>query len=250
MEPRFVAGHPAIRVGRTLVVSDLHIGIERDFRMSGINLLSQTGRMLSRLEGLIKSAKARRLVVIGDVKHRVPGTSWQEEREVPAFFRNLSERVEVEIVPGNHDGGIARLVPKGVKVHTPEGFVEGRIYFSHGHAWPSDSVLEAESIIIGHTQPQVEIRDSLGYRWVEPVWLRARIPGEKLAKRYRKRAGDKNLIVMPAFNEFAGGMPVNRPSEKRFISPILGLAETGKAGIYLLDGTYLGQLSSITKHST
>ena len=250
MEPRFVAGHPAIRIGRILVVSDLHIGIEHEFRRSGINLLSQTDRMLSRLEKLIRIAKAGKLIVIGDVKHKVPGTSWQEEREIPAFFRKLAGMVRVEIVPGNHDDGIANLVPREVKVHPSEGFLEGCVYLSHGHSWPSESVLKAEHVIIGHTQPQVEIRDSLGYRWADPVWVKANIPGKSLAKRYKRESGDKNLIVIPAFNEFAGGMPVNRESGKRFISPVLGLAEMKKAGIYLLDGTYLGRLSSIIKHST
>jgi putative SbcD/Mre11-related phosphoesterase len=251
MEPRFVTGKPALLLGKTLVVSDLHIGIEHEYRQSGINLLSQTGRMLARLEELIGRTKADRLVVIGDVKHKVPGTSFQEEREIPAFFRRLSGRARVEIVPGNHDDNISRLVPPEVRVHPSEGALFGDAYLSHGHTWPSPDVLKAGAVIVGHTQPQVEIRDSLGYRWVEPVWVKASIPGEPLGKRYGHPTGaagdggERELIVLPAFNEFAGGMPVNRPSGKRFISPLLGLADMDRAGIYLLDGTYLGELASI-----
>ncbi len=250
MEPMFVAGHPAIRIGKTLVVSDLHIGIEREFRKSGINLLSQTRRMLERLGRLIGMTGARKLVVIGDVKHKVPGASWQEEREIPAFFSSLLEKVSVEVVPGNHDDRIRDLVPPGVKIHPSEGFLFGESYLFHGHTWPGKDAVKARYIVTGHTQPQVEIRDSLGYRWVDPVWVKAYVSANKLGKKCRSETSDKELIIMPAFNEFAGGMPVNRKSEKRFISPVLRIADMEKSRVFLLDGTYLGTLSRIMAGSS
>ena len=264
MDIRFITGEPALTVGRTLFLADIHVGIEHEFRKSGLNMPSQTPVLLSRIESLLQKTRARRLVLIGDIKHKVPGVSWQEEREVPVFLRKLSEKAELYLVPGNHDGKIEEFIPKGVKIFPMEGGTitgtEPLVYASHGHAWPDPSFLRAEYLLISHSHPQVEFRDRLGYRWGERIWIRGKLDPAKIREKYPDakvlREGAvapsvhrlPELIVMPAFNTLSGGIPVNRKAKDekdRHISPILRSAKLKTSGVYMLDGTYLGELGKI-----
>jgi putative SbcD/Mre11-related phosphoesterase len=247
---KFVTGEPALLAGKTLFAADIHVGIEHEYRKSGLNMPSQTEKLLSRIESLLKKTKASRLVLIGDIKHKVPGISWQEEREVPVFLQRLAEKTEVHVVPGNHDGGIAEFIPKGVKLYPMQGALFGNIYASHGHTWPEPSFLKAEYFIMSHSHPQVEFRDRLGYRWGERIWIRASLDQKKIREKYKGAGKLPELIVMPAFNPLSGGIPVNRKKqpqdiEKAHISPILKSAKMRTAKIYMLDGTYLGELGKL-----
>jgi len=269
--PLFVTGEPALVFGKILFIADIHIGIENEYRLSGLNMPSQTGKLLSRIESLLEKTKARKLVLIGDIKHKVPGISWQEEREVPAFLSRLAEKVEMHVVPGNHDGGIAKYIPRGVKLYPMAGMLFGKVYASHGHAWPEPSFLQAKYLVMSHSHPQVEFRDRLGYTWRERVWIRAGLDRKRLSEKYAKSlegarapSGHRlpELIVMPAFNPLSGGIPVNKKKPERKKeggtayaisgstfsperSPILKSAKMQPARIYMLDGTYLGRLGRI-----
>jgi len=253
MQVKFVTGEPALLCGKTLVISDLHMGIEYAYRKSGINLPSQSEKLVERIEKLLNKTRAKSLIFLGDVKHKVPGTSWQEEKEIPGFLSHLLGRVKVEVTPGNHDGNLRNLLPRGVKLHPSSGFLFGDFYFSHGHTWPDPKFLKAKHLVIGHSQPMIEFRDKLGYRWLEPVWVRTNLLRKKVSKRYKgSRGSSENLpriIIMPAFNEFAGGVALNRKinieRKREFISPILKFADMKKAEVLLLDGTFLGELGKI-----
>ncbi|HJW97038.1 MAG TPA: metallophosphoesterase [archaeon] len=294
MDLKFLTGEPALLAGRTLFVADIHVGIEHEFRKSGLNMPSQTQNLLSRIESLLENTHARRLVLIGDIKHKVPGISWQETREVPVFLQRLAEKAELHVVPGNHDGRIAEFVPKGVKLYPMEGsliqdkgIVAGRrngerrrpqtpsnkrspsieplVYVCHGHAWPDPAFLQAKYLIMSHSHPQVEFRDRLGYTWRERIWIRAALDSKKIREKYPAAKSIPELIVMPAFNPLSGGIPVNRkkrPEEQHRKeggtthigsgstfsperSPILKSAKMKTAKIYMLDGTYLGELGKL-----
>ena len=231
---------------KTLVVTDLHVGIEYEFFKNGIKLPSQTEKMLERLEKLINETGAKRLIILGDLKHKVPGSSFQEEREIPYFLNRLKQLTKVEIVPGNHDPGLEKYIPEGVKLHENEGIREGNIYFTHGHTWPNKSMLKAKTIVSGHSHPQFEFRDKLGYRWVEPAWVRAQLNKSKVKRRYKSEPEHKQeIILIPPFNSFSGGYPVNRKDSqvgksKEFLGPVAKLI-SGKKKLYLLDGTFLGE---------
>jgi hypothetical protein len=253
MDPiRFLTGEPALQIGKSLVVADLHLGIEREFYQSGIKFPSQTEKIAKRMDGLIKETKAERLVILGDVKHKVPGISIQEMREVPEFLNHLSEKAKVDIVAGNHDGGLEKFAPPQVRIHPGSGFALDGIYFSHGHAWPGGEFLSCSHIIIGHQHPFIEFRDRLGYRFREPVWVRGALDRDRLKERYKEIPGKlPELVIMPAFNELSGGAAINlrmdAESVRNFIGPVMKAADEKKLRIYLLDGTYLGSLPDLKK---
>jgi putative SbcD/Mre11-related phosphoesterase len=247
--PRFVTNEPALLIGRTLVVSDLHLGIEYEFYQSGIKVPSQTEKIQKRLDRLLDVTKAKALVFLGDTKHKVPGISYQETREIPELLDHFSGRVRVVCIMGNHDPGLEDLAPKGVEIRPTEGFLLGNVYLNHGHTWPGKDFLKAKFIVIGHLQPQIQFRNRLGYVWREHVWARTSLNKDKLKKRYGKVRNLPELIIMPAFNPFAGGLTLNKKGifeeRDKHNGPIVKTADTKKAKIYLLDGTYLGELKGL-----
>ena len=249
---RFVAGSPAALLGTTLIVADLHLGIEAAFSRQGIRMPSSTVPLKNQLLSLIKKTRARELVILGDVKHKVPGTSFQEELELPHVFAGFP--VPVTVTPGNHDPGLERLAPE-VVVSPSTGFkkvVGGHaVYLSHGHTWPPKSALSCETIVIGHVHPQVEFRDSIGKVWAEPVWVRASLNRKKLEEKYGKLSGVlPQLIIVPSFNTLTGSVPLNRTGKRlppEPIGPLVKCAEMERAEMSLLDGTYLGKLKLLKK---
>ncbi len=252
MEPVFVTNEPALvfenRGERILIVSDLHIGIENEYYQRSMRIPSQTRGMVKRLERLVQETRADRLVILGDIKHKVPGISRQELRELPEFFGRFNGRVKVDVVPGNHDSGIRDWLPEGVRLHKSSGFRIGDLFLVHGHGWPPESFTKAKFVVTGHSHPQIEFRDKLGYRWSEPVWLRAKLKTELMKKRYKQATGFPEIIVMPCFNNLSGGMAVNRkpdPGQKQFLGPLLRRIHNKTAKVYMLDGVFLGELGKL-----
>ncbi|MDY0246661.1 MAG: metallophosphoesterase, partial [Methanosarcina mazei] len=132
---------PALTATNTetsLVIADVHLGIEWDLYRSGINLPSRMKDRLDRILSYIQSVSPDRVVLLGDIKHNVPQVSWQEKDEIPCFLETLAEHAHVDILPGNHDGGIEFLFSgqKDIKVHSAKGAVLDGIGYFHGHTWP------------------------------------------------------------------------------------------------------------------
>lgn len=249
---KFITGEPAALLpGRIVVIADLHLGAEYEMRKAGMAIPSQTTRLLKSTLELGKNARARKIIILGDVKHMVPGLTFQEKREVPYFLNALNREFDVEVVLGNHDGGIERLVPK-IKFHPSSGILVGDIYLSHGHTNPSTGFLRASHVLVGHNHPLIEFRDRLGYVWRERVWVRAELDVKAVQKfgsidgRAEPNVQLPELIVMPAYNDISGGRPLNSPEDdKVFMGPLARAAKSKDAKIYLLDGTYLGRLSAL-----
>jgi len=239
---------------RMLVVSDLHLGIEHELAEKGVSLPSQIPKIKAKLIELLKKQRVAQLLILGDVKHNVPVTSWQEWRELPEFFKDLAKLAKIDIVRGNHDGYLEGMVPREVAIHDPHGMVLGkrrRIGFMHGHTWPAPELLDVELIISGHNHPAIEFRDELGGRTVEPIWLRAKLCAKKFPKKLKPfiKRGMPELLVIPAFSELVGGAAVNRKIPRELIGPMFkaGAVKLDQAEAYLLDGTFLGRISQLRK---
>jgi metallophosphoesterase superfamily enzyme len=75
---------------------------------------------------------------------------------------------------------------------------------------------------------------------------------ETLQKRFGIRAATEEAFIMPSFNDFLGGRPVNEArgnklGSEELIVPVVRSAavNVGEAELFLLDGTYLGTLNQI-----
>ena len=243
MDIRPIPDHPALLADDALVVTDLHIGIEEELREKGVRVPSRAREMAAAILDLADRHDVARLIVLGDVKHLVPKMAGRERGDVYRFFTTVLERIPaVDIAAGNHDGQLRHILPKGVHFRPPHGFRLGEAGFCHGHAWPSKTVMEARTLVMGHNHPAVAFRDPRGHRQVLPCWVRA--PFRRSHAKYPKLP--KEAIVVPAFNELCGGVPVNDLRAK-FLGPLFhgGLVNTDAASIHLLDGTFLGRLAAL-----
>jgi len=251
---KFVVDYPALFIPEEniLVIADLHIGLESELYKSGIIIPPQAPKMQKQIERLIESTKVNRIVLLGDIKHIVPGMSFREEKEIPRMLDYIAQKIHVDVVPGNHDGDLKKILPKEINFHSTKGFKIGKYGFNHGHTWPSKELLTCDYLILGHNHPTIEFRDRLGYRLIERVWVKGKIIKEKMGEKYgidKKELGRLNLIIIPAFNELLGGSPLNsRPNEK-LLGPLLAnkFVNIDEMKAYLLDGTYLGSIGNLRR---
>lgn len=90
MEAYPIQGIPVLELtgGRSLIcVGDLHIGLENEMRCNGVHMPSQTFKMEQELISLAPGHDG--IILLGDIKHQVPGSSKQEYVEIPKFFTAL-----------------------------------------------------------------------------------------------------------------------------------------------------------------
>lgn len=228
-------------------VGDLHVGLESEMRAKGVHVPSRTHHMERELVAL--SDGRDRLVLLGDVKNKVPGSTHQEYAELPGFFRSMARHyARVDLVRGNHDTNIEEFLPDGIDVHPSTGFRIGNVGFAHGHTWPSPEVMAARTLVVGHNHPTVALEDSLGNISKEPCWVRLPVK-EGPHKRYVEVP--EEVIMVPAFNRSLGGSPVNLARGK-LLGPLFseGLVDIREGRVYLTDGIYLGTIGGLMVQST
>jgi uncharacterized protein len=230
----------------TLLISDLHLGLEKELAKKGFRLPPYSNRIMDRINSLTERYGANRIIVLGDVKHSIGKVEDIDWNVIPWFFETLLDVfASVEVVPGNHDGGIKSLLPGRVKVHPSDGMVIGteeRVGVTHGHSWPSQEVISCGRMVMGHSHFRYEMRDRFGGRSKEAVWLFAEYDVDRLLSKagYKGEETGKagELIVMPPFNNLVGGQAINAKGGFDF-GPVLssGTIDIADADIFLLDGT-------------
>lgn len=254
---------------RILLATDLHLGIEYELAKMGISIPFQTDRFLGEFMDLVREHRPDRVVILGDLKHGVPITSFQEKREIPRFFRTLLDEVErVDLVRGNHDANIQNLAPEEVEIHPSRGALFGdgfRVAALHGHAWPYPRLLDADLIVMGHNHPAVQLNTPLGVRFTRRAWVRGNLDPVRLAEALlgfeKVKVEDDPLatfeaafdtvirppqmVIMPTFNDLMGGLPVNAETPKSLLGPLFrsGAVDVEDFDVYLLDGAFMGKIS-------
>ena len=240
----------------------------------GVHLPSQMPKLLKRMLQLIDLCKPNCLIFLGDVKHTIANVQIEEWRDIPDFFEALTEKVSrIQIVLGNHDGNLEPLLPESVELLPPTGVALGNFGIFHGHTWPDPTLLGCRNLVVGHLHPTVAFYDPMGYRITRQVWVKAKFNSTLLARYVLRHAGVKvgadpvvllkkhfdvklrssQLVILPSFNDFLGGSPINKrgigeyKKFKEFIGPMLrsGTVDTDHAEVYLLDGTFLGSIHQL-----
>ncbi|TKX80176.1 metallophosphoesterase [Halorubrum sp. SD626R] len=267
-----VVGEPAAVADlgreRALLVADIHAGIEVGLRYErGVELDDRADERRERLCGLLAETDADRLVVLGDLAHRIAAPEGEEREELAALIRAVTDRVPMTLVEGNHDAGVAEAFADDLDVIGTGGSVigasdrgdgdsrsgTGGVGVLHGHTWPDPALCDADVVCMGHEHPQVRLEDAVGGSRVERAWLRGRLdPGAFVEGRGTGGDADAEsdatgdppeLVVFPAFNERSGGTWVNVDGQS-FLAPFLPDAlPAGDA--YLLNGTRLGDFRRI-----
>lgn len=250
MKIKFLTNFPALFLEKKkiLVVSDLHIGLEYELFQSGIIIPSQAEKFIKIIDDLLQRTRAKSLIILGDVKHKVPGISFREGREIPKFLEKMSKKVVIRITLGNHDTEIKEIAPKKVKIYSSRGFKLGKYGFFHGHAWPSKELMQCDYLFMGHVHPAIEFGDRFGYRALEQVWVDGKLEENLIKKRYKiKKVGKLRTIILPAFNHLLGGLALNKTVKEELIGPLLAnkLFDVDRAKVYLLDGTFLESIENL-----
>ena len=272
--------HPAalIKTGKakTLVIADPHLGWEMALRDKGIHVPSQAPKLLQKLVAVLSKYKPDLLMILGDVKYTVVAAEPGEWHDIPDFFTKLKNHVrEIAIVRGNHDANLEPLLPENINLLPATGTIVGDVGLFHGHKWPSPTLLKCKTLIMGHLHPVVVFRDLASFKITRQVWIKApcntaqlsttllqkhRIkiegtPEETMKKNYHFNPRTTQLFIMPSFNDFLGGRPINetKPRKKEqkptMIGPVLRseAVDLDNSEIYLLDGTYLGTLTHLKR---
>ena len=76
---------------------------------------------------------------------------------------------------------------------------------------------------------------------------------ETLKKHFGIKLKAKEILIMPSFNDFLGGRPINETRPRKeigseaLIGPVLRseAVDVDNSEIFLLDGTYLGTLNQL-----
>jgi putative SbcD/Mre11-related phosphoesterase len=230
----------------TLLVSDLHLGLEKEMAKKGFRIPSYSVKMVERIKNMAEEFKIDRVVILGDVKHTMGKVEDIDWGILPWFFETMLDLFPVvDVVPGNHDGSIRTLIPPRVRLHPSDGTVlgEGRskVGVAHGHAWPSESAIATGRLVIGHSHFKYEMEDKFGSRSRESVWIFAPYVIDDLlssAGFIPRKKGTGELVVMPPFNKMVGGQPINRGRSFEF-GPVLssGCVKLDGADVFMLDGT-------------
>ncbi|MEK6822634.1 MAG: metallophosphoesterase, partial [Nanoarchaeota archaeon] len=191
---------------KTLVLADLHIGIEDAMRREGVlvprqhykEVVRRVTAVLARCPGI------ERVVLNGDLKHEFGRISDQEWREVKRLIDVLrGGGREVVIVKGNHDVMLGPIA-KDKSVTVVGELKLGDILIVHGDVKPK-SLTGIKTIIIGHEHPTITLHDKAKAERFKCF----------LVTNYRF----KTLIVQPSFGPLTLGVDVLRGS---FLGPFLG----------------------------
>lgn len=202
-----------------LVIADLHLGKEYEYYKKGIKVPDIGKEMKSDILKIIKRKNIEELILLGDIKHNLPYTSYFEKLNLPKF---LDFDVPVKIIKGNHDGNIEEIVDNEV---VKSFKIEDRV-LTHGHI-----LINSKDLIMGHVHPVIEFIDSNGKITRLKCFLKLEEP--------------QNVIVLPSFNPVIEGVSVNKNQEipgPYFESERFNIKNFD---CYLLDGTYMGKVREI-----
>jgi uncharacterized protein len=246
VETKIVPSQPALILDgkkRNLVVSDLHIGFESSLVTNKIFIGKNTTILetINAIENIIDLENADSLILLGDVKSSIKSITKSEWEDVPKFFKKIMDKVDIILIPGNHDANIQKLVPEGVSLISSTGVVIENILLTHGHTMPSENFSHVDKIIMGHVHPVFFQEDSVlnGQR----VWISIKTKKQNI---FPSNSGEIEIIVVPSFNKYF--YATHKKQYKKSISPILEKIKTfSSARIVTLDGTIIGDESIINQ---
>ena len=241
---RIIDSEPALILEeekKNLVISDLHIGFEHRFssNKNTIRKNSSINEIISNVTNIIKKENPDRLILLGDVKSSIQSITNLEWKDVPYFFEEIKNSLEVILIPGNHDSNIDRLIPSEIIVSSSKGMILGDVLLTHGHTMPSNNYSNVNNIIMGHVHPVYFDENSLLNG--ERIWISIKTDKSEI---FTSTKGKINITIVPSFNPY---FYTNKKRHyKKSISPIIAkIKNKAIAKIVTLDGTIVGNESML-----
>jgi len=245
VQTKIVNSYPALIIEgqeKNLVITDLHIGFEGNLSQNNIFLGKNTtvNESIKEVEKILVKTKPDSLILLGDIKSGIKYITKTEWNTIPTFFETIKKRIDVTVIPGNHDANIEKLMPRGITLASSKGIVIENMLLTHGHTMPSENFSHVNKIIMGHIHPVFFEEKSLlnGKR----VWVSLKSKKQKI---FPSRAGELEIIILPSFNRYF--YATQKKFYKKSISPIIERMETLQAKIVDLDGTIIGNESLLSQ---
>ena len=239
---RIIDSEPALileEVKKNLVISDLHIGFEDKFSSNKIIIRknSSINEIISNVTKIIKKENPDTLILLGDIKSSIQTITKSEWRDIPYFFEEIKNSLDVILIPGNHDGNIDKLIPNDVTLISSKGMIIEDVLLTHGHTMPSENYSNVNNIIMGHIHPVYFNENSLLNG--ERIWISIKTQKSEI---FSSAKGKINITIIPSFNPYF--YATQKKYYKKSISPIIEkIKETTIAKIVTLDGTIIGNES-------
>ncbi len=193
----------------SLILSDLHVGIEIVQTSSGILMPKvQTQNILEELGEAKELSGMSNLIINGDLKHSFTGRHSKEKEEVEKFLRKVSMVFEkVTVVKGNHDSAVEHRAEDFKNIEVRDELRERGFLIVHGHE-EVEIGEDTDYLVLGHEHPALELKDDAGVKEKIPCFL------------YGEKNGVKT-VVLPAYSEIASGTSINSIPRNQLLTPYL-----------------------------
>lgn len=224
-----------------LAISDLHLGMEEEFRKKGTLLpefnFQETMQKIKEIFAEIdrRNQKLKLLVICGDLKHEFGTISRQEWHEVLEFLKEVQRHCKrVALLKGNHDNILGPLAFwEDLKVQQSFWLEKEKMLFLHGDKIPEKENAEfgkAKIVIIGHEHPAISIREGAKQEKFK-CFLKGKFLG-------------KQVVMLPSFNSFNEGSDVLKEMP---LSPFLKNVEEFEAwAVEGKESYYFGRLKNLS----
>jgi len=236
--------HPALLITnkkkKSIVISDLHIGFEDIILNNKANIKSSITKMLNQILILIDKYKSDELIILGDIKYSYKTISSSEYYLIPQFLSKISDKINVKIVKGNHDGNIENILPSNISFERT-GFTIDKTYLCHGHTKFPNNLEYVNKIIMGHLHPRYKQKNNLLNG--KQVWLIFKTNSRLINS---DKININEIIILPSFNTELSN--ITKPQlYGEIISPIVKnlFSSITNAVILTLSGEIIGGLESI-----
>lgn len=217
-----------ILVHNTLIISDLHLGMEASMRKKGTLVPNhQIDQLLKDIKSLLTTHKPKHVIINGDLKHDFGTISDQEWREVKKVIRLIQEHAQLTLIKGNHDK-VTEIIAEKTHTQVTDHFLLNDIYICHGDTLQeNEDFTKATTIIIGHEHPAFALEED---------------NKRELYKCFMKTTYQKKILyVLPSFSQLTIGTDIQ---EHTFLSPFL--QDIKKAHITITQNKELFDFGEIT----
>ena len=185
------------------IVSDLHLEKGSSYASSGQYIPPyDSEETLLKLLDILNKYKVRKVILLGDTFHD-KDAFLRMTSKVRFLFEDFTKKYEVIFILGNHEN---KIKIEGIKFH--QEYIVDNIHFLH------EAIQKNINQISGHFHPVASIKVSS-----------KKITGKCLIH-------SNNHIILPSFGEFTGGLNINDPVLKSFISEDYNIYFLTKKSIY------------------
>ena len=171
------------------IVSDLHLEKGSSYASSGQYIPPyDSEETLLKLLDILNNYRVKKVILLGDTFHD-KDAFLRMTSKVRFLFEDFTKKYEVIFILGNHEN---KIKIEGIKFH--QEYIVDDIHFLH------EAIQKNINQISGHFHPVASIK----------------VSSKKITSKCLIHSN--NHIILPSFGEFTGGLNINDPVLKPFIS--------------------------------